>query len=1239
VELLIAGDDSVAVTIASTVTAAAADDDPVIADSDNTGAVTEASAGTTDTATDTLVVTDADGEAVTWSCTGCNDGGATQTLTDVYGSWELTEASGAWTYTLNNADSDTNALDGGDSVQETIVMVAADASGGNTASITVTITITGANDLPTSASTTTVGAEDTTLTFQTSDFTFTDVDGDDSAATAFQITVLESSGDLECFGMGGSSAWADCTANAVVTSAAHIRVSPEAGETPDDITFSYKVNDGTGYSSAAYVKTIDFAAVNDAPVNTMGNPGAVNEDVALAITGTSIADSDDTSMTSVKLTADRGTFTLATSSATYDVGTQGTAASTVTISGTVANINTAIATITWTSASHDNTDASITMVTTDDEGGSDSDSMSITVNAVNDLPTTSTPTTQTGTEDTVFTGYVTSDFPFTDVDGDSITSITITVVESSGTLEKSVNGADWTDVSANDVILAANIQHLRLTPATDSVASVTFTYTVQDGSGGTDSAVMTTSFAAVNDNPVNTLPTPSAVNEDTALAITGTSIADVDDTSMTSVKITANRGTFTLATSSATYAVGTQGTPASTVTIGGTVSNINVALATITWTSASNDNADAAITIVTTDDEGGSDTDSMSITVNAVNDLPTSTSFTVTTNEDTSHTFAASEFGFADVDSGDSLASATLQAASAGQLWVDADSSGSMDNGEAVVANGDTITASNLAKLKWLPATNANGATYGTFTYTLNDGTGNSASSYTATLAVNAVDDAPVCEAGSAQSVAEGATVTLDATGSSDVESDTITYVWSIASGTAQTLNSATSAGPTFTAADKTASYTTTLQLACTANGAAGTVDTVVISVTADNDAPTAEAGSAQTVAEAVEVTLAGSGSDPEGESMTYAWTQTSGTTQSLSSATAAAPTFTTANTLTGGDLVFSLVVTDATGLSSSADIVTITITADNDAPTAEAGSAQTVAEGATVQLTAAASSDPEGQTLAYTWTHTSGTAQTLTGATTATPTFTAVQALAQYTSTFQVSVTDGTTAATDTVVITVTADNDAPTAEAGSAQTVAEGASVQLTAAGSSDPEGTTLAYTWTHTSGTAQTLTGATTATPTFTAVQALAQYTSTFQVSVTDGTTAATDTVVITVTADNDAPTAEAGSAQTVAEGASVQLTAAASSDPEGTTLAYTWTHTSGTAQTLTGATTATPTFTAVQALAQYTSTFQVSVTDGTTAATDTVVITVTADNDAPTAEAGSAQTVAEGASVQLTAAGKF
>ena len=120
------------------------------------------------------------------------------------------------------------------------------------------------------------------------------------------------------------------------------------------------------------------------------------------------------------------------------------------------------------------------MVTTDDDGGADTDTMSITVNSVNDLPTTSTPSTQSGTEDTAFTGYAVSDFPFTDADGDSLTSITITVVESSGNLEKSTDGSSYTAVAANDVILAANIQHLKLTPAADSTADVTFTYTVQD---------------------------------------------------------------------------------------------------------------------------------------------------------------------------------------------------------------------------------------------------------------------------------------------------------------------------------------------------------------------------------------------------------------------------------------------------------------------------------------------------------------------------------------------------------------------------------------------------------------------------------------------------------------------------------------------------------------------------------------------------------------------------------------
>ena len=94
----------------------------------------------------------------------------------------------------------------------------------------------------------------------------------------------------------------------------------------------------------------------------------------------------------------------------------------------------------------------------------------------------------------------------------------------------------------------------------------------------------------------------------------------------------------------------------------------------------------------------------MAITVNSVQDLPTGTDFTVTVNEDNSHVFMTSEFGYADVDS-DAMASVTFQASlSAGTLWVDSDDSGAVNGGESAIANGNTVTTANLAKLTWAPA-------------------------------------------------------------------------------------------------------------------------------------------------------------------------------------------------------------------------------------------------------------------------------------------------------------------------------------------------------------------------------------------------------------------------------------------------------------------------------------------------------------------------------------------------------
>jgi hypothetical protein len=102
------------------------------------------------------------------------------------------------------------------------------------------------------------------------------------------------------------------------------------------------------------------------------------------------------------------------------------------------------------------------------------------------------------------------------------------------------------------------------------------------------------------------------------------------------------------------------------------------------------------------------------------------------------------------------------------------------------------------------------------------------------------------------------------------------------------------------------------------------------------NTAPVANAGPDQNVASAASVTLSGLAStDADNNTLTYAWTQTSGTNVTLSSATAAQLTFTAPTLAVGAPnatLVFSLTVNDGT-TNSTADTVTITVQAPTQTP------------------------------------------------------------------------------------------------------------------------------------------------------------------------------------------------------------------------------------------------------------------------------------------------------------------
>ncbi|MCH7701795.1 MAG: hypothetical protein IID37_08910, partial [Planctomycetes bacterium] len=187
--------------------------------------------------------------------------------------------------------------------------------------------------------------------------------------------------------------------------------------------------------------------------------------------------------------------------------------------------------------------------------------------------------------------------------------------------------------------------------------------------------------------------------------------------------------------------------------------------------------------------------------------------------------------------------------------------------------------------------------------------------------------------------------------------------------------------------------------------------------------APNADAGADQSVNELDQVTLDATGSsDPDNDTLSYQWVQTSGPSVTLSDATAANPTFNAPEGLINMTLSFQLQASD--GIHTNTDTVTITVNADDDAPSAAAGSDQTVAEGNIVTLDATGSSDPEGQGLTYTWIQTGGPSVTLSDATAASPTFTAPDIDQPTTLTFQVSVSDGQNTAADTVSIKVTPVN-----------------------------------------------------------------------------------------------------------------------------------------------------------------------------------------------------------------------
>ena len=264
-----------------------------------------------------------------------------------------------------------------------------------------------------------------------------------------------------------------------------------------------------------------------------------------------------------------------------------------------------------------------------------------------------------------------------------------------------------------------------------------------------------------------------------------------------------------------------------------------------------------------------------------------------------------------------------------------------------------------------------------------------------------------------------------------DISSDsgiaTFSYQWK-ADGA--DITGATSATYTLTAAEIGKVITVTASFTDGGSAQESRTSAATAAVSAANSPPVASAGSNQTVDEGTLVTLDGSGTtDPDinpntgtGDTLTYLWAQTSGTTVTLSDTSAISPTFTAPvrKTADDGELAFTLTVTDSENETSTA---TVSISVTNLPPTANAGDDQEVNEGAEVTLDGSGSSGLAGDGRTYAWTQTSGTTVTLNDTSAISPTFTAPirQTADDGELAFTLTVTDAAGAEdTDTVAISV---------------------------------------------------------------------------------------------------------------------------------------------------------------------------------------------------------------------------
>ncbi|MFN8596437.1 MAG: Ig-like domain-containing protein [Anaerolineae bacterium] len=687
-----------------------------------------------------------------------------------------------------------------------------------------------------------------------------------------------------------------------------------------------------------------------------------------------------------------------------------------------------------------------------------------------------------------------------------------------------------------------------------------FTLTAADTGSHTDPVRITVSVSADND-PVTASDVNASTDEDDVL--NGTIAATDPDTNDTlSYAITTNPNLGTATINSATGA----------------------------WTyTPINRMADytAVFTVTVTDSASHSDPARVSIEVSAENDAPTANDASASTNEDTATngTILAT-----DPDTNDSLSYAITTNPNYGSATINASTGAWSYTPVNRTANYTAI-----------------------FTVTVTD-TGSHSDPARVTINVTADNDALTANDATASTNEDtSANGTISAT---DLDTnDTLSYAITTNPNYGSANINASTGAWVYTPTNRTANYTAVFTITVTDTGSHSDPARVTISVTADNDAPTANDATAST-SEDTSANGTISATDPDtNDTLSYAITTNPNFGSASVNASTGAWTYTPINRTANYTAIFTVTVTDSASHSDPAR-VTVSVTADNDGPTANDATASTTEDMANTGTIVA--SDPDtNDTLSYAVTANPNFGAASINANTGAWIYTPTNRMANYTAIFTITVTDlGGRSDPGRVTINVTADNDPVTANDVMTSTN-EDTSTNGTITATDPDTNDTLSYAITANPNFGTASINASTGAWTYTPINRMADYTAVFTVTVTDSATHSdTARVTINVDADNDAPTANDATASTN-EDTSANGTIAATDPDTNDTLSYAITTNPNYGTATINSTTGAWTYNPINRRANYTAIFTVTVTDSAAHSDPArVTVSVTADNDSPT-----------------------